>query len=99
MKHMPPDWVLDNWWIRCTGLLYRDMCWFFVPLFVRMKGHEAALVGYSLLCGQPFGSDKPANAATWHFMVTQRGTENQHMPRYNNSCTVSNICLGHRRGA
>ena len=32
------------------------------------------------------------------FTRTQRGTTNQHMPRYNNSCTSSTICQGRSRG-
>ena len=71
MKHMPPDWVLDTWWIRCTSLLYRDMCWFVVPLRVRMKGHVTTWEGLSLLGGQPLGSRVPGSEA-YYFLFDMR---------------------------
>ncbi len=72
MKHMPPDWVLDKLRIRCTSLLYRDMCWFVVPLCVRMKGHVAALVGLSLLSVQPLDS-RVRGSEAYYCLFDMRG--------------------------
>ena len=72
MKPMPPDWVLDKWWIRCTSLLYRDMYWYVVPLCVRMKGHVTAWEGLSILGGQTFGSRVPGSE-TYYCLFDTRG--------------------------
>jgi hypothetical protein len=48
---------------KVNELLYRDMCWFVVPLCVRMKDHVTTLVGLSILGGQPFGNRVPGSEA------------------------------------
>jgi hypothetical protein len=46
---------------RVNELMYLDMCWFVVPLFVRMKDHATTWEGLSLLGGQPFDSRVPGS--------------------------------------